>query len=265
MYAMTAAHPTLPIPSYVRVTRVATGRSVVVRVNDRGPFLNNRVIDLSWTAAAKLGYVTAGSTEVEIEALTPDSPVEMPTAVASATSGGPAAGSSASAPGGGPAGGSSAAAAATAGAVASAGTAAGAQSGSGLGGGAPAASSGAVPPLVPPAAPDTVATIPVESRLIVETIALSADKNPGTAAAPPGAAAGTIYLQLGAFGSRDNAEAARGRMDRQFDWLSGRTDVRAEGSRFLVRAGPYATRELARTDAERIAQATGVRPFAITR
>ncbi len=57
MYAMTAAHPTLPIPSFVRVTSVRSGQSVVVRVNDRGPFLHGRLIDLSYTAAAKLGYV----------------------------------------------------------------------------------------------------------------------------------------------------------------------------------------------------------------
>jgi rare lipoprotein A len=67
MYAMTAAHPTLPIPSYVRVTHTRSGRSVVVRVNDRGPFLHGRVIDLSWTAAAKLGYAQGGSGEVEVE------------------------------------------------------------------------------------------------------------------------------------------------------------------------------------------------------
>lgn len=69
MYAMTAAHPTLPIPSYVRVTQPATGRSVVVRVNDRGPFLGNRVIDLSLTAAHRLGIASAGTGEVEIELL----------------------------------------------------------------------------------------------------------------------------------------------------------------------------------------------------
>ncbi len=70
MYAMTAAHPTLPIPSYVRVTHTANGRSVVVRVNDRGPFLHDRVIDLSYTAAAKLGYVASGSAEVDVELVT---------------------------------------------------------------------------------------------------------------------------------------------------------------------------------------------------
>jgi rare lipoprotein A len=70
MYGMTAAHPTLPLPSYVKVTLVRTGKSVVVRVNDRGPFLQQRVIDLSYTAAAKLGYVNAGSAEVELELIT---------------------------------------------------------------------------------------------------------------------------------------------------------------------------------------------------
>lgn len=69
MYAMTAAHPTLPIPSYARVTNVATGKSVVVRINDRGPFLHDRAIDLSYTAAHKLGIIGNGSQEVEIESL----------------------------------------------------------------------------------------------------------------------------------------------------------------------------------------------------
>lgn len=70
MFAMTAAHPLLPIPSYVRVTNLRTGRSVIVRVNDRGPFKNDRVIDLSYAAAAKLGIAAAGTGEVEIERIT---------------------------------------------------------------------------------------------------------------------------------------------------------------------------------------------------
>src|SRR5688572_10585787 len=71
MYAMSAAHPTLPIPSYARVTNVANGRSVVVRINDRGPFLHGRVIDLSYAAAHKLGYIQAGAAQVEVEAVLP--------------------------------------------------------------------------------------------------------------------------------------------------------------------------------------------------
>lgn len=69
MYAMTAAHPTLPLPSYARVTNTANGKSVIVRVNDRGPFLHERVIDLSYTAAHKLGIINGGSAEVEVESL----------------------------------------------------------------------------------------------------------------------------------------------------------------------------------------------------
>lgn len=69
MFAMTAAHPTLPIPSYARVTNIANGRSVVVRINDRGPFHKSRVMDLSYAAANKLGYAERGSTQIEIEAL----------------------------------------------------------------------------------------------------------------------------------------------------------------------------------------------------
>jgi rare lipoprotein A len=72
MYAMTAAHPTLPIPSYVRVTHLGNGRSVVVRVNDRGPFLHRRLIDLSYAAAHKLGYISMGTAPVEVERVFPN-------------------------------------------------------------------------------------------------------------------------------------------------------------------------------------------------
>lgn len=72
MYAMTAAHPTMPIPSYARVRHAATGREVIVRINDRGPFHGNRIIDLSYTAALKLGFVHRGSALVEVERLTHD-------------------------------------------------------------------------------------------------------------------------------------------------------------------------------------------------
>lgn len=71
MYAMTAAHPTLPIPSYARVTNPANRRSVVVRINDRGPFHPDRIIDLSYAAAWKLGIVAAGSARVVVEAIVP--------------------------------------------------------------------------------------------------------------------------------------------------------------------------------------------------
>lgn len=71
MFAMTAAHPTLALPSYVRVTGLQSGKSVVVRVTDRGPFHADRVIDLSYTAAYKLGLINGGSGQVEVEAIIP--------------------------------------------------------------------------------------------------------------------------------------------------------------------------------------------------
>lgn len=71
MYAMTAAHRTLPLPTHARVTNLRNGRSVVVKVNDRGPFAHNRVIDLSYTAARRLDMLAEGTTLVEIEALEP--------------------------------------------------------------------------------------------------------------------------------------------------------------------------------------------------
>ncbi|KTD52404.1 rare lipoprotein A [Legionella rubrilucens] len=74
MYAMTAAHKTLPLPSYVRVKNLSNGREAIVKVNDRGPFHADRVIDLSYAAATKLGLLPKGTAPVEIEALTVKSP-----------------------------------------------------------------------------------------------------------------------------------------------------------------------------------------------
>jgi rare lipoprotein A len=74
MYGMTAAHKTLPLPAYVQVTNLQNGRSVVVRVNDRGPFVGNRIIDLSYTAAAKLDMLHNGTAMVEVRTIDPATP-----------------------------------------------------------------------------------------------------------------------------------------------------------------------------------------------
>lgn len=71
MYTMTAAHTTLPLPSYARVTNIQSGKSVIVRINDRGPFHSDRLIDLSYTAAHKLGVLDGGSAWVEVESILP--------------------------------------------------------------------------------------------------------------------------------------------------------------------------------------------------
>jgi peptidoglycan lytic transglycosylase len=93
MFAMTAAHKTLPIPSYAKVTNVASGLSVVVRINDRGPFHSNRIIDLSYAAAARIGIAAKGSGLVDVERVFPREgeqpsaalPPATPTATALAT------------------------------------------------------------------------------------------------------------------------------------------------------------------------------------
>ena len=83
MYAFTAAHKTLPLPSFARVTNLDNGKSVVVRVNDRGPFHPGRVIDLSYAAAVKLGYREKGTARVRVEALSADEAADA-NAIASA-------------------------------------------------------------------------------------------------------------------------------------------------------------------------------------
>jgi rare lipoprotein A len=90
MYAMMAAHPTLPIPSYARVTNLENQRSVIVRINDRGPFHSGRVMDVSYAAAYKLGFAQSGAATAEVEAIlfkstapTPVAPPEAPEAAAS--------------------------------------------------------------------------------------------------------------------------------------------------------------------------------------
>ncbi|MGI9263673.1 MAG: septal ring lytic transglycosylase RlpA family protein [Gammaproteobacteria bacterium] len=71
MYAMTAAHKTLPLPTYARVTNLKNGRSVVVKINDRGPFIDNRIVDLSYSAAKRLDMITQGTAFVELETIDP--------------------------------------------------------------------------------------------------------------------------------------------------------------------------------------------------
>jgi rare lipoprotein A len=86
MYKMTAAHPTLPIPSYARITNLDNGKSVVVRINDRGPFHSDRIVDVSYTAALKLGLLGQGSKQVEIERLFPGDEIHLASARRAAAS-----------------------------------------------------------------------------------------------------------------------------------------------------------------------------------
>jgi rare lipoprotein A len=152
MYGMTAAHPTLPIPSYARVTRVSSGRSVVVRINDRGPFHARRIIDLSYAAAHRLGYIQAGSAEVEVESIVP----------------------------------------------------------------------GAAPP-------------------------------------------GSVYVQVGAYSSRDNAESLRSRVAREFAELKEAIQVLSIGNLWRLHVGPYRSQDDARSVAERIESQLSLKPLLVVR
>lgn len=155
MYAMTAAHPTLPIPSYVRVTALASNRSVVVRINDRGPFHPGRIIDLSYAAAYRLGFISAGSAQVEVETVFPEEPQQQ-------------------------------------------------------------------------------------------------------------AAAG-IFLQIGAFTSRENADSLRERVARELAWLQETVEVFLAGNLWRLHVGPYRSQEDARSIAQRIEAQLSLKALVIVR
>lgn len=197
MYAMTAAHPTLPIPSYARVTNTANQKSVIVRINDRGPFLHDRVIDLSYTAAYKLGILGEGSADVEVESL------------------------------------------------------------------------GANASITPEIAREPVLSQPLESgvptvpvaTITAPVMAASVD-SPPVALASLASSATDVYLQLGAFESKQNAESFLARM---------RTELANTGKQFklsttkdgLVRVhiGPYASQSEARSSAEGMQGKLGFKPM----
>jgi rare lipoprotein A len=239
MYAMTAAHPVLPLPSYVRVTNLANGRSVVVRVNDRGPFIDNRLIDLSYTAAHRIGVLAGGSAVVEVESVIPDGSTPA-TAYAAA----PAAPGRLS--------------------MASPQPATGA---------APSARERAPAPTVPSQQtdPDPILAIAAAAARETDPVARPLSEQPlqAAAAATPVArtasapTAGGVYLQLGAFGSRENAESYLARAKLQIDWLAERLHVLARAGLFRVHAGPYANPAEARQVADRVALALGVRPVVV--
>jgi len=174
MYAMTAAHPTLPIPSFVRVTNLRNAKSVVVRVNDRGPFHSDRLIDLSYAAAYKLGIINHGSDLVEVQAIVPVGQRQT-TAPVSGT------------------------------------------------------------------APAEVASEPPVQE-------------------PTGA-----YVQLGAFSTRQNAQSFLLRMRAQLGWVGDKVALYGREGLYRVHAGPYASRDEATQVAERIEQATELRPVIILR
>jgi peptidoglycan lytic transglycosylase len=178
MYGMTAAHPTLPIPSYARITNLKTGRTVVVRVNDRGPFLHDRVIDLSYAAAYRIGTLAGGSGLVEVELMDPGRD-----------------------------------------------------------------------------APGNTSPAPGERRA----------EQPRPVPLEEVSASQGIYLQLGAFGGKDNAQAFLARLNDQAGDASGALEVFFLNGLYRVQSGPYASDDAARAAAARLASRLGIRAIVTAR
>ncbi|WP_291994353.1 septal ring lytic transglycosylase RlpA family protein [Candidatus Accumulibacter sp. ACC003] len=231
MFSMTAAHPTLAIPSYARVTNLRNGKSVVVRVIDRGPFHADRIIDLSYVAAYRLGYVDDGSAQVQVESILPDEVTAMSYAQVM-----PAARPGNALPAGGRD--QIEVLAANLGLeLASVGS-------------VPSVASSALPESSPPPTPPTAL-----SPAVVSTATAAA-------ASPP---AHGVFLQLGAFASADNAESLRLHLTRELDWLSEGVVINAGGGMHRVHMGPYRNRADAEAIAEKIRLALGYKPTFVSR
>lgn len=243
MYKMTAAHPTLPIPSYARVTNMANGRSVVVRVNDRGPFHSARIIDLSYTAALKLGYIGHGSAELEVQRILPDEIRQMELARSSGVAAVVAIPVGASGPPQRPMP-----------APAMASMAPAAMS-------APAAvETEAVPmPLTTVSAPAEMLAAPASA--VVASLAPVA--LPTTTASP--VPAGGFYLQLGAFSQAANAQAARAQNAQRWNGHLQQVDIVESNSLFRLYGGPFASRADAEATARQMQAGGGPLPIIVQR
>lgn len=219
MYKMTAAHPTLPIPSYARVTNLSNGRSVVVRVNDRGPFHSSRIIDLSYTAALKLGYIGHGSAELEVQRILPDEIRQMELARNSGAA--PVLAAAPPQP-------VLPVAARMAPAAMS----------------APATveTEAVAMPLTTVSAPAEMLAAPAAVPSVTST---SAARNAG------------YYLQLGAFSQAANAQAAREQHAQRWNGRLQQVDIVENNSLFRLYGGPFASRADAEATARQI-QASGV-------
>lgn len=250
MYGMTAAHRTLPIPSYARVRNVRSGKSVIVRINDRGPFHGDRVIDLSYTAAVKLDMLRRGSVEVEVERLTFEqirtgqwregtllARQDEPSAVPSAT-------------------GEAATTAST-----------------------PAARAG-VQAHAPALAEDDpifvlasrlASSAPQEGVVPAEQPLQAGPRSDDSGHARESRsraftpASKGFWVQLAAFGQRGGVDAFQQRVAQEMSHLSPLLAVFQEGSTYRLQAGPYAGREEAQSVARRVRDALRLTPMVVER
>jgi rare lipoprotein A len=236
MYKMTAAHPILPIPSYARLTNMVSGASVVVRINDRGPFHANRAIDVSYTAALKLGLLGKGSHELKIERILPDE-IDRMLATRDGVSGStrprltpqPKERLPSTQPGTP----------------------------------TPTVTARVVdaPLVLTPSAPASTPA-PAGAPKDIEALML-ADRAPAGYAAPnaPAAAAGGFYLQLGAYSRAENAEAVRSKLSGKLNGL----EVVQGGAVFRLFSGPFASRQEAQQAGQALPSALGLKPIVVQR
>jgi rare lipoprotein A (peptidoglycan hydrolase) len=231
MYGMTAAHKTLPLPAYVRVTNLQNGRSVVVRVNDRGPFVGNRIIDLSYTAAAKLDMLRNGTAMVEVRAIDPSVPPLPPVVTASTSPAASATPATASTPAAAPV------AAALVIMPLAATPSAAAPSATPPAAAPPTAASSTAVSLA--AAPGATTPSAVPPAIAAANAAPEAASAPGAAPAAPGFTRPTLFIQAGAFSDPANAErlAQKLRGD-NLGKVFVRNDVIAGRKMYRVRIGP---------------------------
>jgi rare lipoprotein A len=233
MYGMTAAHKTLPLPTYVRVTNLQNGRSIVVRVNDRGPFVGNRIIDLSYTAAAKLDMLRNGTAMVDVRAIdllaTPPPPVVTASTIpaAPAVPAAPATLTASTTPAASTAPGASASAAPVAAALVIEPLAATPP--------APAAPPAPTGTAAPAAGVAAVAAATVQPAAVPPAAASAS----GPAPVAPGFTRPTLFIQAGAFSDPSNAErlAQKLRGD-NLGKVFVRNDVLAGRRMYRVRIGP---------------------------
>ena len=249
MYKMSAAHPTLPIPSYAKVTNLDNGNQVVVRINDRGPFHSTRVIDVSYTAALKLGLLGKGSHQLEVERILPAEVDRINAArgkdggkdrTAAAAAPAPVAPPKPRAP--------VETAAILYPAPPAAASSAAADAGSAL-----------QPMQAMPRAAPLILTPVAGSESAASPAAVTA---PGAGAAVVAAASG-FYLQLGAYGRKENAEAVRARLAMD-SGLSG-LEIVPSGEVHRLYAGPYATRQDAALAIPGLPSSMGLKPLIIQR
>ncbi|WP_222863964.1 septal ring lytic transglycosylase RlpA family protein [Pigmentiphaga aceris] len=267
MYGMSAAHTTLPIPSYVRVTRVSTGKTVLLRVNDRGPFHSDRIIDLSYTAAVKLGILGAGSAEVVVEHLTPTEIARIRAERAGEqteyASRAPATVAMLEA---------SAAASTVAPAPAYINTPA-PSTGFGSQDSLPADTIAATAPIAFGAAPSQIEALPPPAPMAPRPVPAAQPAYPSASAASAGLSAPStaaapvldgVYLQLGAFSGQQNAQDLLGRLRSQLtDWAEPLRIVLV-GNLHRVRIGPYADRVTAQLAANRLQQRVNMTAMIVT-